>query len=368
MSECNSVNLDNLNKICDLMKKQYNLGIEAQLDRHEIETLDSISVSLANYCKKQAIEFDVDGFKRLAKKLYPKKLTQFGGDETDALVVRENENVRQQKNKGFNSVDFLAILAFLGSIVLCYIAYIKINEITIATTGADMGDVFEKLSDDMKTAINDVKNLPSNDLTFIQFIYRSITTFSCSVVDSQISNIQSFTIEVIESSFKNARENIINAGVRHCGLQTQVLSDDWGFLGQIINQASSIVTEVASPGSTANCLSEITKSQLEKLINDQKYAIEVITTELRTKSNQISGLLIASGRLGVGSVSYFIFRLKDIRMPGVKIPTLKQIPDYEDLPRIYNRGGKKSKKHRKSNKKLKKSKKNKTKKYKKHYK
>jgi hypothetical protein len=118
-----------------------------------------------------------------------------------------------------------------------------------------------------------------------------------------------------------------------------------------------VLTEIVSPGTSAHCIIDAAEIQVEKLISDEKFYIKLLKTELKAKGTQISNLLMVSGSLGAASVGYFMYRLKDIKFPGITLPKMRKIPDFEELPRIYNRGGKRSKKNRKSRK----SKKNKRK-------
>jgi hypothetical protein len=217
MENC-GVSLDNLEFLSELMIKQYNLNVEATLTSEETEKLDNFVDILSDVSNKYEIELNAEGFKKLAKKLYPKSSGQFGGvGEGELVPFRDNqigENAQpQQRANRFNKLDFYAILMFLGAILLCYIAYVKLNEISFRTIGMETDDIVSILSDDFKNAINNVKNMPTNDLTFVQFVYKSITTFSCSMGNSQLSNFQKLVIDTIRSAVTNAEQQIRQTAV-----------------------------------------------------------------------------------------------------------------------------------------------------------
>lgn len=348
MSDCNSVSLDSLNILTEMMTKQYNKGEEAMLDDNENEALDKVAEYFSDYCKKENIDFNSDGFKSFVKKLYPKNSTQFGGDGED-LIVPYNES-KTNKRVQFMISDFFAILAFLSSIFMVYLAYIKLNQIIIDTTNIDIGEMTNQLKNDINNAVNDVRSIPDNELTFVKLIYNSISTFSCSIVNSQIINLQTFVIRAIESSFTNAQQLILNEGTKVCGLQTQVLSENWGTLGFIVNSASAAATAFASGQSTQDCVIQVTGLKIAKLFDDQKHVLNILTIQFSTQGNQISGLIKTAGYLGVASVGYFSYRLKDI-IPRLQnaVPKIREIPNFEDLPRI-NSGGRKTKTNRKTKK------------------
>ena len=354
MSDCNSIYLDNLNIIVEMMTKQCDLEIEVELDEEEQKALDVVADFFSNYCLKENIAFNSNEFKSFAKKLYPKNSTQFGGDGEDA-IVSYNEP-KTNKRVHFTVSDFLAILAFLSSIFMVYLAYIKLNQIVIDTTSIDIGEMTTQLTNDIKRAAEDVMTMPNNELTFVKLIYNSISTFSCSIVNSQIINVQTFVIRAIKSSFENAEQLILNEGTKVCGLQTQVLSESWGTLGFIVNSASAAATAFASGQSTQDCVIQVTGLKIAKLFDDQKHVLNILTIQFSTQGKQISDLIKTAGYIGATSIGYFSYRLKDI-IPSIRstVPMIREIPNFEDLPRL-NSGGRKTKKTRKNKRKTKKNK------------
>ena len=345
MSDCNSISLDSLNRLSELMMEQYNKGQESVLDEEEQTTLNNVAEYFSNYCKEESIEFNENGFKNFVIKLYPKNSTQFGGYGEDTIVPynQPKTNTRAQ----FIVSDFYAILAFLSSIFMIYLAYIKLNQIIINTSGMGLNELSEQIKNDITSAIDAVNNMQSNDLTFLQFVYRSISTFSCSIVDSQMLNAQLFVITAIESSFINARRLLITNAQQVCGLKTQVLSEDWGVLGKIINTASAVATTYTSRDSVSDCVNQVTQETISKIYDDQKHIVSMLTLQFSTQSKQISDLLTIAVRIGVPSALYLLNRLKDF------FPKIREIPNFEDLPRV-NSGGRKTKKTRKNKRKTRK--------------
>jgi hypothetical protein len=312
--------------------KQYQLNIEAELDNEEKQFLENISNSLESLFKTQNMNFDSSGFKTFVKKLYYKN-TQFGGDE---IVPYEGT-----KNVSKIKYDFFAIIGLLISIYFCWIAFIKINQLSLDTSGLSMTTISSQLSEDIQNAIQSVKNLPENEYTFLQFLYQSISSFSCSIVNSQIQNMQSFVTTAITNSIINAKDLIMESAITHCGMSTEVLNaEDWGMFGQLVNSLSAASTTLVSPDSTAQCIVTVTGAELNKLVYEQTYAISIMTAQLKTQSTQISALITRAAQLGGASVLYLSYRLSGIIKSRItnSSKTTKKITNY---------GGKKYRKTRK---------------------
>jgi hypothetical protein len=345
MSGC--ITLENTNTIFGLMLKQMDLNIVASLDSEEQELLDNVSNFLNNILKSQNMNFDEDAFKNLVKKLYPKN-SQFGGEDDDKVVTYDNQ---QERKKSFTKYDFFAIISLLVSIYFCWVAFIKINEISVNTSGLSLANLPPQLVKDVETAVQQVKSLSTNDLSFLQILYKSMTTFSCSIADSQIANIQTFVSTAITSSITNTKDIILQNALEHCGMKTEVLSQEWGTLGTLVNTLSSGITASLTSDSTAQCMVMTTNAQLTKLVHDQVYAISIMTAELSAQGAQISALLSKSAQFGGASIAYFTYRISGMIPKGF----IGNDRNSQNRARIANYGGKKNRKSKRFLRKTKKT-------------
>lgn len=342
MSNCIIITKEDTNLVCGLLLKQLDLNIVADLDTEEQAFLDDVSNKLNKLLQSQNINFNVGAFKNLVKKMYSKN-SQLGGD--DEVVPYDNQ---QESKKTFTRYDFFAIVALLVSIFLFWIAFVKMNQISVNTTGLSLSDVPPQLVKDVETAVQQVKSLPYNELTFLQIVYKTMTTFSCSIVDAQITNIQTFVSTAISNSITNIKDSALQNAAKHCGMTTEVLSQEWGAFATLVNALSSGITASLTTDSTSQCIIRATDAQFTKLVHDQAYAISMMTTELSAQGAQISALLTRSARLGVTSIAYFTYRISGI-VSNTKINS------QQNRARIANYGGKKNRKSKRFIRKTKKA-------------
>jgi hypothetical protein len=361
MSICNNITINELNNITGLFMKQYDMGVEAELNDEEKDFLDKVVYELDSMFSNSHIQFNSDKFKTFIKKIYPKNAAQFGGDDETAQLQRP------QRTK-FGFMDFLAIVIFVGSIFVCYLAYIRFNELTMSVSGLSIGDMSSQIGEDIKIAIDSVKNLPKNDLTFIQAIYRSFSSFFCSITDSQIQNISKFTQELLLNSIEDAKQKITDQALTNCGLNSKIVtSTDWMFgidkaigidkfvdTNKVINSFGNALAAATAPGATSSCVSSESMSAMQLLMLRKFSEMNSMVRSVETKGRQIASMLQLGSTLGAGSALYISNRLRQAIMP-------RRLENERVPNQITNTGGKKSKKNKKSKSKKSKSKKSKSK-------
>ena len=344
----------NLNERLDLniSPEELDPDLEEMLNKYSKEIGE-----LYNKYGKGVGKFDIVKFKNLVRKLYKKpKPSQNGGDDDEGEEVEE---VVPYKEKPRTYYDFLAILSFLASIYICYLAYIKFNNLISLINNPQFHDD-GSLKFDFQQAINNVKtamekeNIDS-DLTFFQFMYKSFFTYSC---EEQAQHLVTFIQKVINVAVINASQRIIPQVTEICNLKTQVLQDDWGIVGKFVNGASASISALVTSDTTSKCVIEVTNLKLQQDLIQSGHLLKMLTTMTTTSVNQIATMIYVGTGIGIPSVMYLSYRLKELAktVSGPKVPELP----YDDTTGIMARGGRKTKKNK--NRKTKKNKNRKTKK------
>ena len=289
--------------------EQYNLNKEADLDSAEKKYLDNVSKKLSKIFKKNKMEFNEDGFKSLVVRLYPKNAT-FGGSHEKITVYTNTKTDNENEEEKFrvNQFDFYAIIGLLVAVFFCWIAFVKMNELSVSTSGLTIENISSQLVKDIQAAVEDVKRIPGDEMSFLKFIFTSVSTFSCSVVNKKIQHIQAFVATAITESIKNAGQIVLESAHSHCGLSTKVLSEDWGIVGSLVNTISSASTGLMTQSSTSQCILNISAAELQKLADAQSYALKIVGAKITTQGAQISDLLSVSAKLGAASIGYLTYR------------------------------------------------------------
>ena len=291
--------------------EQYNLKKEADLDSAEKKYLDNISKKLNKIFKKNKMEFNEDRFKSLVKRLYPKNAT-FGGSQEKVAIYTKTDKENEEEKFRVNQFDFYAIIGLLVAVFFCWIAFVKMNELSVSTSGLTIENISSQLVKDIQAAVEDVKHIPGDEMSFLKFIFTSVSTFSCSVVNKKIQHIQAFIATAITESIKNAGQVVIESAHAHCGLSTKVLSEDWGIVGSLVNTITSASTGLMTQSSTSQCIMNISAAELQKLSDAQSYALKIVGAKITTQGAQISDLLVVSAKLGAASIGYLTYRVSTL--------------------------------------------------------
>jgi len=316
------------------------------------------------------VQFHIDNFKNLVRKLYKKPTpSQNGGDDDEdddeGEAGEKGEEVVPYK-KNSMTYDFLAILSLLSSIFICYLAYIKFNNLISfikdeRDDDAGSFELFESFKSEFVAAIEKVKHDMEDidsDLTFFQFMYKSFFTYSCK---EQAQHLVTFIQKVINVAVINSSERIYSQVKEVCNLEPKVLQDDWGFVGKLVNGASSSISALVTSDTTSKCIIDVTNLQLQTDLMRSGHLLKMLTTKTLTTTNQITQMITIGTRIGIPAVMYLSYRLKELAktVSGPKFPKLRE---YDETTNIFDRknGGRKTKKNK--NRKTKKNKNRKTKK------
>jgi len=348
--------LDNLGSI---LLQHYNKNVEATLNEPDKDLLNKVTDQLEELSKNSNVNFNSEGFKSFIKRVYVYDLTQYGGDPPDEIVKyssgQENSYSGRSSVSMTITADFMALLGFFTSLFLLYLVYENLTAITQGVTGYTPVGVGQEVMEQFEIAREEVRRLDTSQLSFLQLFYQIFSTFGCSVVETNIANIQQIFLIGLQNSFRGISTRVTSA----CLTSSQEVSSrsTIGMLGSLFNIASA-------PTASLMCVNERTKIETS-LIQSQVNALQdSLFLEISTRAQQISGNIALSLKIGIPCATYLMARIVYITTPIItnisnnmrtsRIQNGREIRPF----RITETGGRK-KRTKKNNKKKKTYRKNK---------
>ena len=353
-------------KVSDILIQHYDKNIETQLNSDEQQLLDEIADKLNEIATAQNINFNKDGFKTFVKKLYVYDFTQFGGDPDDELVPYS-----RKKSYMPNKFDFFAILILIGSIFILYISFVKFNELSQSMTGMSIDEVGEDAKSQVQDALSKIRELPTEQVTFLQYVWSSIQTFSCSIIATQTQRLRNIVTESLSQTVQDFTE----IATRTCIPRTQVIAEGSYAIsssltgnidfGRVLNSLVQGATVAASPTATSSCISHTALLLQRRAIDELFHQQSLMLNQLTSQSTQAITFLTYGTRMGITSVMYLVYRTKDVLgiayaqfRPTQRIQDSRsreigpfRITDTGGYRKKYTRKNKKNKKYRKTSKK-----------------
>jgi hypothetical protein len=299
--ECIIFNKNTLDELIIELQRQYDKNIVTEFDDSEIEIVNNVSTKLKNICDSYSIRFNQSEFINFIKRLYIK--TQYGGDdendESQLIPIIDSSKNKKGTNISHIYYDLLALLGFFSSIILLYITYLQFNQMTCTITGYDINELASQVRNDIQNAMNKVKEMKQEDITFFVYFYQIFTTFSSSIIQTQqdriINLIQDFLIKTIPDVASRASEMCL-------------LGDKSSYVGTF----SNLVQLTLTPGLTSSCISTVSDYLINQRIQQRLNEIQILKSSLTFKSMTISSQISYALYLGYGSTSYLIYRTYQI--------------------------------------------------------
>jgi hypothetical protein len=363
-------------KISELFIRHYDKNIETQLNTHDQQLLDEVSDKLNEIANAQNINFNKDGFKTFIKKIYVYNLTQFGGDSDDEEDDEEDDDEKTDDEKTPysrqnyylpNRYDFFAIIIFFASIFLLYISFVKFNELSQSITGMSIDELGQDTKLQVQDALSKIGKLPTEQLTFLQYVWSSIQTFSCSIVETQSQRLRN----IVTESLSHSLQDFTAIATRTCMPRTQVVTEgiysisssytgDIDF-GKTLNSLVQGASGLTSASTTSACISNTALLLQKKAIDELYHQRSLMINQLTAQSTQAISFLSYGTYIGTTSVMYLLYRTKDILgIAYAQFTPTRRVKNSRDVGqlKITERGGNKKKytrKHKKTSRKHKKT-------------
>jgi hypothetical protein len=329
-------NKKNVEFIIKNLYEPLELNKESQLDKYEEKIVDDLSDELEQIFKDYKCPFDKKGFAHLVKILH-KDSAIIGGD--GELVEHEG------KKQGFTKYDLFALLGFLTSILLLFLAYRQLNTLLQSTVETNVVE----LGNEIKNKFIDAQNkLKGEELTFLTYIFKVFSNFGCGVVEGSTKKIIEIINKIIMESAGKGIGEIANVCYKGNGKKGA------------LDFAHGMINILLDKNAIAECGIEMVGINAKQMLHDKGVVIEKLVLMARINSKEISSLMLYGSRIGYASIGYFTYRVRQLRAMRLENRTtgLSIENGTRSGPRIEEiEGGRKKSKKSKKTKKSHKSKK-----------
>ena len=134
----------------------------------------------------------------------------------------------------------------------------------------------------VEDAISKIRLLPTEQITFLQYVWTSIQTFSCSIVETQSQRLRN----IITEALSNTVQDFQKIAEATCTPRTQVAKEGVNFfgnidLGRLFNSLVQGVTVLTSRDATKSCIT-----------NTALILETAVLTELKTRKDLMLNQLL----------------------------------------------------------------------------
>jgi len=317
---------NDLEKMSDLLMQHYDKNLETVLEKEDERMLDELATKLNKLAKGEKVKFNKEGFKTFIRKLFVYDLLKFGGDDGEDVVPYSKKN----KNAP-NKYDFLAIVMFIASIFILYISFLKFKDLTENVSGMSVGEISSDIQSQVTDAVNKIRELPTEEVSFVKYIWSSIQTFSCSIVETQTSRIKN----IVTESLSNMVTDFTSVATETCIPRTEVFSEGAYTmstsvlgnidLGKTLNTLVQTASAYTTPSATSSCVANTALSLQRRAMEELFHQRTLILNQLNAQSSQAIQFFTYGASMGASSVMYLTYRTKDLLGIAMPMRQRKQI-------------------------------------------
>jgi hypothetical protein len=321
--------------------------IDVIFTKEQQDAINEATNVISTLFHKEKVSFDKDVFKALVKKVYAGMAHRKSGgmltrrgrlveprpssyalarravNNDQAVVPRQTQSRRGQGFFGRVMAmwpDLLAILTFLVSIYLVYLAYCKMDNLVKSVQVGNqvgMAEMSSEMIQEIKRVFSDLK---IQELGFLKFMYTGITTFSCNIY----SNLQSSLNESLMLVLKASSKDIAEGARRYC-IGSDGSWTEW-------------ISSVSDVGATAQCIASVSGNEAVGVMQDGLRHLNNLLAKTNMTTSQVRSLLTYGCNGLITSGGYILARAGYITVvrPGQaveNVPEYMAIGDGEDEDR-----------------------------------
>ena len=269
--------------------------------------IDQQVISLTDTLKNFNVTLNVEQFKRLLINIHVNLSLMKGG--TGQLTVR---------NKSYAASHFKAFSALLTSLLLLYLAYNILNDLTCTLTGESILKYPEMAFEDVFTTIG--------EMTYLQYVWRSISTLSSNVGGLQAN----YLVRILQMNVRMVIPDMSNIVLETC---TPPATGIMGAMGQFLSG-------VATPQITSDCVVDTTAELGRQFLAAQSGKLAILAIKTKASFAQVIMLTRFGVGIGAAAIGYFATVLT---LPRNRVEAI------EDGDRKYLEGGLRQKKRTRKN-------------------
>jgi hypothetical protein len=328
--------------------------IEFRFTKDQQTVINEITDSISALFNKEKVSFDKTVFKDLVKKIYSGMARGKSGgmfrrlvgsrsvrssrssyamarlEDDQAVVPRQTQSRRGQGFFGRVMAmlpDLLAILYFLVSIYLVYLAYCKMDNLVKSIQVGNqvgMAEMSSEMIQEIKRVFADLK---VQELGFLKFMYTGITTFSCNIYSNLQSSLNESLILLLKASSKDIAE----------GARTYCIGSDGSW--------TEWISSISDVGATAQCIAMVSSNEAVGIMQNGLRHLNNLLAKTNMTTSQVRSLLgygcnglIASGGYFLARVGYItVVRPGRALGNGSEYMEIGNGDEEEEVPRMSTR-------------------------------
>lgn len=292
--------------------------IEFRFTKDQQTVINEITDSISALFNKEKVSFDKTVFKDLVNRVYAgMSHGKSGGmfrrpvgsrsvrssqssyamarrEDDQAVVSRQTQSRRGQGFFGRVMAmlpDLLAILYFLVSIYLVYLAYCKMDNLVKSIQVGNqvgMAEMSSEMIQEIKRVFSDLK---IQELGFLKFMYTGITTFSCNIYSNLQSSLNESLILVLKASSKDISE----------GARTYCIGSDGSW--------TEWISSISDVGATAQCIATVSSNEAVGIMQNGLRHLNNLLAKTNMTTSQVRSLLGYGCNGLIASGGYFLARV-----------------------------------------------------------
>jgi len=275
--------------------------IDIQFTKDQQHAIDQITESISALFNEEKVSFNKGVFKDLVKRVCAGMSQRKSGGMlgrrvgTRSVVARSQNAVarreveydqavvssqtQSRRGKGFFGrvmamwPDLLAILTFLVSIYLVYLAYCKMDNLVKSVQVGNqvgMAEMSSEMIQEIKRVFSDLK---IQELGFLKFMYTGITTFSCNIYSNLQSSLNESLILVLKASSKDIAE----------GARTYCIGSDGSW--------TEWISSISDVGATAQCIASVSSNEAVGVMQRGLLHLNNLLAKTNMTTSQVRSLL-----------------------------------------------------------------------------
>jgi hypothetical protein len=282
MSSCKKykpLSIEDMDNACEqLFVIMQDTSQEAPPDSEANAAIDEYTTILVDTMKNFGVGLNVDEFRRLLTNIY----TNLSSSQS-SLLMKGGGPLQITGSKSYALTHFKAFAALLTSLILLYLAYNILNGLTCTLTGESVLKYPELAFKDVFTTVE--------EMTFLQYVWRSVSTLSSNVVGLQTS----YVTRILQMNIHIIIPDMTAIVNETCMPPTK------GLLGN----AGQYLAGIMTPQITSDCIVDTSAELARQFLAAQEGKLALLAIQTKTSFAQVIMLTRVGLGIGAASVGYF---------------------------------------------------------------
>lgn len=276
-----SLSIGDMDNACEqLFIVMQDTSQEAPPDSEANAVIDEYTTTLTETLNNFGVGLNVDEFRRLLTNVY----ANLSSSQTSLLIKGGGPlPITDGRSKSYALTHFKAFAALLTSLILLYLAYNILNGLTCTLTGESVLKYPELVFKDVFTTVE--------EMTFLQYVWRSVSTLSSNVVGLQTS----YVTRILQMNMHSVIPDMTAIVNETCMPPTT------GLLGN----AGQYLASIMNPQVTSDCIVNTSAELARQFLAAQEGKLALLAIQTKASFAQVIMLTRVGLGIGAASVGYF---------------------------------------------------------------